>query len=656
MYQVALANLRPLKRHFVGLSLLGILLFFDPTDLYLVYKVAEPGVRATDIPTAGYLTLGTMSWFALFLSATALFGRSILRSFWMQHRSSVATTFIASFWAGYLGVVAVFRIFSLYFVPGSAVKATLAVVLLLFVVQVAFAARDGVFSKVKFSLRTDLFWIVLFPAWLIYVVISQVTWGDFAWVGHGSQQYLWFVSYFYKSGEMPTLPLFKQHCDEILYMMFLMQPLNFNFDPVLAGTIVLALNKISTVVFAYHVFRVLKARRLLSASLAGFLFLGQFGLNPFLYVLSFDSSNPLLYAAHSGRTVGLPFSLYVLASFLRLMDGKAAMWNLSALALLGFGISTTSISNITFLVALGWLGFAFAAVAKNPAFPEWISQKKVQQGMAAAFILAFSGIALAYLPAFVNPDPLIRPGSTLLLTTLAMIFFVLLSMQILRGSRWSLKAIGPIGNGVGALTFGISFCAVFYANMFIVNPINVPLLEKLQEWTGIRSIAVVEPFNQFVGGQADVDGFFLVDVHSIGDSVQYAADTAHFVFCYGSLLVLMLVGCHAVANSDKRSLSVASRFNFLMLVIMFFMICTLLFYVDFVNDAKSAWIKTRFVELPVYLFFTLFGLQIHYAGDRLRERFFSIVFIVWSVVPFLATERLSQWLLNLATFRKMFGV
>ena len=627
--------LKSLRWEVAGLILVGAAIFLDPTRIYPVFEFNAPDERLF-LSTNGFVTAAFLTYLGCVMLCTALFGYTLLLRFWRHIGAGSLISLCASFWAGYIGAVGLFRVFSLYLRPELATQS--AGVAMLCIMAYSFA-KDGACVLVSIprppQIRRGLL-IIMAAVLLFYLFLGlQVYAGDFLWVGHGPKQYLYIVTDYLRNGGDATIPVIPQHVDEVLYTAFFLAPIDFRFDPILVATVALAFNKVSTGIFIYCALRALGASRLISVTGSAFLLFATFGINPFIYLMYFDSSNPVAYIVHSGRTVGIPLAIYLVTLSLLSVRGSLILWSPVSLAILSFGIATTSISNFIFATFVLLVGF-FVRISTTKA-PETSNSRAL-----IATILIFLGPCLAYFPAFLGPTPLIRPGITFLLT----IFGARLLLypyartyyskcpQIMRQTERRALAIW-IASG--------SICLIFFANIFSDNSLNQALLRQLREWTGIDSLNISYPFISIMGDRPILDISIFVDAREHGPWKQYSVTSLHFLYQYGLMPILLLL----MMKWSKRFKTPVSTTILLWASLCFILVFMLFLYIDFINDMPRSWPKTRFLEQPLYVFFFLFFAALAAHKDRLVVSFYVAMAFAWAVIPFLTTDRPLQWQVNI---------
>lgn len=619
--------IKSLRWELLGLFLLDVALWFDPTQIYRVFELNIPTNDRLFLPVHGFATVSFISYLFSILFFTALFGYACLGRFWRNSGFGGGAVF-ASFWAGYIATVGLFRVFSLYLRPETAMYTTCGTMLCF---MAYFYNREYACRLVGLP-RPDQIKNILFitlGALLLFLlcIVLQVYMGDYIWVGHGPNQYLFIVKEYLAAGYDGTIPVIPQHLDEILFTTFVLAPVGFQFDPILVATVVLACNKVATGFFIYYALRTLKANWLIAAAGAVFLLFAEFGINPFKYLMYFDSNNPAAYIVHSGRIVGIPLAIYFATISLQSVRSPLISWSPVALSLLGFGIATTSISNFISTTAILLIGL-FVRTSTH------ITDESEKQKSFIAITLIFIGSALAYH----NENNLIFPAAGFLLTLLSVLYFLFPYARIFWTNRAQLILLPELKALAIWIVSGM-VCLIFFANIFSANPLNVAILQILREWTGIDSLSVVNPFPSSFN---ESTGHLFGDVRARGGFAQYAIDSVHFIYQYGLMPLLLLI----TLMWPRRIRTRESASIFLFASLCFSLICLLFFYVDFVNDASRAWIKTRFIEQSLYLFFFLFFVALAAIKGRVIAGFYVALAFTWSVIPVLATERPQQWLEN----------
>jgi hypothetical protein len=75
-------------------------------------------------------------------------------------------------------------------------------------------------------------------------------------------------------------------------------------------------------------------------------------------------------------------------------------------------------------------------------------------------------------------------------------------------------------------------------------------------------------------------------------------------------------------------------------------------FIDFVNDGSSAWIKSRFLEGPVYMVLFCAFYAIHRAAPVAVKRAAVVLIAIYIIVPFIANERPRQIQANAKAFAR----
>jgi hypothetical protein len=248
--------------------------------------------------------------------------------------------FASSFPLGYVGIVAITRFLSLFFIHswvfGTVFLGTATIIFL------GLKKSDLVITKKSLVVLAFLF---LATALFFGVNVYQQ---DFRWVGHGSSQYAYFLSDIRRLPEVLRFPILTLHQDELLYHYFLYSPIPNTFDPIIFMNPTLALNKAGVFFLCFTLLRY-RWKFELWPSLAACLFLFTGTSSPAIhkYFILFDSNNPLSFNVHSGRVLGFLFPFLVATD--HLTEGGPRM-NWKFFLLVGTGLIFTPIQNYVYFL------------------------------------------------------------------------------------------------------------------------------------------------------------------------------------------------------------------------------------------------------------------------------------------------------------------
>jgi hypothetical protein len=190
-------------------------------------------------------------------------------------------------------------------------------------------------------------------------------------------------------------------------------------------------------------------------------------------------------------------------------------------------------------------------------------------------------------------------------------------------------------------------CLGFFANLFSANALNGKWISWLRAKTEIASIE----FFRFPSYETprNLGGTFFVDAREVGQHVQYSVGSLHFWVQYGMFFAatLFVMQSHRRENYENENRFKQAGSSLSVLLVCFITFNLLFFYVDFVNDVSRSWIKTRFLEGPILTFLIAFGVITAVQKSYWQKRFILYGAVVWSIVPFVVTGRVSQWMVNL---------
>lgn len=613
-----------------------VLALIDPMTLPTPFHLYSPKNYGV---TFEHLGLVDLLLFCLAYLVTTLFGLSlswralgdVAVSFWIK----VAGAFVV----GYTAALAPIRLISFFARGGIIYWLTLASLTGLSAFLLWPDLRRARKAKLPSTNWTE---VGLLVGGLLFFLALQLYQGDFRWVGHGPDQYSFFLQVLRTRGQGAPFPLIKLHQDELLYTYFLTCPTDLRFDPILPMWITLALTKVSAIALIYCLFVWVGTSK--SFSLIGTVFLsfGAFGLNPLKYLTYFSANNPLGFVAHSGRIIGVPLTLFVLSGFVR-----ASNLPLTFYLFTGLGIALSYPSNALSLLVVLFSCLLFHALKSDRYQPkQWLET--------TVFCSAFLIPALSYQAAGVPYHVLgeywtrdirllfkwpIPPGS------LFVIFFAIFALFLgsyLRQFRLSLLpklSDGLVKGGVFLVMFLLG--VLFLGGMAVDNALSRQALSFLRDLGWVRGLEFEYP-----------EGFrlvpttparFFVDARESPIWNQYNWGFPYFLAAYGGLYLLAglsLRATRATATGKTQWLRTLQYFLVGYLALVFF-------FIDFIDNIVRSWAKSCFLEVPVYCILFLSFFLIDRFASKTQRRYVSLYAIAYSALPFLCTGRFIQVARNL---------
>lgn len=623
--------------------------------VYRIFTMEIPG-NAGGVNFSGFTALPMSVLFLNYL-VTGFLGYAMIRRLVSNVIVSHTTRIFAGFLFGYVGILAIARVLSLFF-SGLVFYGT--------VVFFALAAGSYLLRKEqelpaenpKVTKRGSR-WYVIEPliflagvCFVLTVLALQITQGEFSWVGHGPEQYAHLLQDWVTQG-MGHFPIVFQHYDELLYHYWATLFFIPDFNPIIPWWLTLSLVKLSIFSFLYIAFRKLDIRSSLAFVMSLFLMFGSSSLLMKKYYLLFDASNPLFFTVHSGRIVGVGVAIFLLLEFLSAKAVERYASSFLPLFLLGLGITTTSLSNGVWVLFITIVLCFISSVQQQavPDKPEYFEYEPTKWALSVVPLLI---IVLLLMQPFIAPHvPLAHvPRDHVFMRLVLCLSYVgfcimalckyykTLPMAVLQANPEKFKLIGFILVMVCALlTLGNMTSLVLYEKF--------PRLMSLCSWeiqpqilsTGSMVRDVAWQWSKIVGDHREIGAYLYITV-------------SDFAAYYGIFLCACLGLNTLVARSMVRrhSFSLNDRILFYVFLCIVTCIPLLFFFMNYVGVADRAWIKSRFLEVPVYL--TLF-ISFYFANRLLRQRekiVLAFVLLLYCVVPFVATHRPQQILDNVEVF------
>lgn len=590
--------------------------------LYGVFRNVPTDIRGTNFD--GF-NLQILACLILSYAVTWVFGYSILRPWAESAPSHRLTQWIASFFIGFLGVIGLSRLLSLFLTATplyiAVAFSSLALALL------ALYKRSTV---TQWNTRTTIPILLAAGIFLALILVSQVGQAEFAWVGHGSGQYA--ISIPQWQTQWIRFPLVLQHHDELLYHYWGTLLFPHYIDPILPWWITLALVKLSMFCFIYTAFRKLNVSSVFSFAFTLFLFIGT--LSPLFtkYYLVFDSSNSLFYTVHSGRVVGIGVALLLLTEFALSKESSTVFRN-PALLFVALGLATTSLSNSLWAVCMV-LFFLFhrqlASLGKG------LSNRSTWASRIHWLAPLVVTLSIFMYPLWAQETPWMQ-----LQLNLAPIYFRLIACLLLlgffaRAFLSQLNEIPPSFQKKSARSGPILFLAASLVGILLLGNITaVPFLRFLSQFPSLNLPGVLEYCLQ-----AAVEikpGGLIGDYRERGDWNQYCLSAFHMAAYYGGFLLIFLTANNLIT---RRLNNVSPQREFLPYFYLYLVsFPLLLFFIEYTSITHRAWVKTRFIEVPVYLILFISFYFMYCLLQKRGKAILITVIIAYCILPFYFTER-----------------
>ena len=562
----------------------------------------------------------------------ALLGYTLIKPFFSSFSLG---NLLASFFVGYTSLLGIIRIYSL-FLPYKnifwPVFFTELLIILLYKNQNSYSQILTAFKR-NFNSKNiikNILGAILILIFLFSVLALHIRQANFAWVGHGHNQYAWLLENWQET--TPThFPYIDKHYDELIFHYFLTSPFKITFDPTIPWWFTLGLIKTSLLAFLFFVFKKMGSTKWQSLIFTLFLFLGTSSLIPTKYYMLFDSSNFLYFTVHSGRMVGFGITLLLLVNmFSNPTTKKLGLFPLFIIAL---GLSATSISNAFWL----WVIYTWIMITKicfdNDSYPK-------PANLTLGTVICYSSILMIFtlygLPFkedfFYTVRALGVSFLILLLINHGFPKIIDLFYKEVALFKTQKNTIIQYIILVGGISFGLIFCG----NLFVNNPLRKISTELIGKYT------TPAPIYSF--GSLQSYTFNIGDHREIGRFNEHCQGAFQFAAYYGWILIMILLVNHLFIKKIKLNIQLSWKDfalydTFLMLVVslLFF-----LFLMDFVDFGSHAWLKSRFLEGPVFGIIVIFFYLIHKAYSTKQKIVALLILLLYTITPFVATERPRQ--------------
>jgi len=570
-------------------------------------------------------------------------------------------TFLASFFIGYTSLLGIIRVYSLIcpyehiYWPVFITELLITIFLLnkyqLFQIQ----KRVLQANNVKEIILNNFLWGILLLVFVCTVLMLQVRQWNFAWVGHGTYQYAYLIEEWQNKPPL-HFPFIEKHYDELIFHYFLSSPAQLFYDPILPWWVTLGLIKTSLLAFLFFAFRKLNISFFFSLLFSLFMFIGTSSLIPTKYYMLFDSANFLYFTAHSGRIVGIGIMLMLIVDAILERSSKNSL-PLLTLILIGLGITATSISNALWLLVL------YPILVITVIFFQNYRQENLTAGddhlnnnIKLGTILCF----LAVITLFLMYGLPFKSAITYHLRTLSVFLVIELFLWIyfskLRFFFLNIKNSWDKHRNIllqaivllGAILFGI----IFLGNMFVENPLRASAMKNLGKIVGETNIQLL-PIFKWTGLEPHQTGTFAIGDHrEMSDANEYCQGLHKFAAYYGWILILIIL-TNFLFNKGLKRKDFYTYTDFILYEIFLLSVVGLVscfFFTDFIDFGSRAWLKTRFLEWPVYSIMFISFYFFNRVCSRYQKALGAAILIIYMIVPFLATEHPRQIKENTAAF------
>lgn len=659
MNKKSLRNLRLLLKPeyiwpIITVCVFGIFLYYDPTEVYKIFKNTRTFYHSVTPEVYRFYSFGDfLSPAHIFLMAvvyglTAIFGYGFLRKFFSNISANIVIKLSASFLVGYVCSLVVIRLVSFILPNGLVFYPSIIIILGLSTIEFLLLKKGtGEVEKTHVPGWKSAFISLILLALLFFIILLiQVYAGEFAWVGHGPHQYSWLIEKIREGSWVSRFPIIVKHHDELLYTYFMLDPTKLSFNAILPMWVTLALNKVSFFSLAYCLFRFLKIKPHQSIVGALFLLFGTNALNPLKYLLLFDSSNPLAYVVQSTRIVGIGIAFLLVVNILSCKKNETGFLKPAFFIFTAIGLIFTTFSNAPLIIALNFVGVIFLLYPntyKIIATNLKIGKIKIYP----IYIVNFIFIMLAFGYGIMNTTIKSPPGLVHFATGLVIFSFyvliILLNRKILSSESFTYDKRAKSGIKYFALFVVITIISsIFVGNVFSSNKLNHFIVKYLNQNTFITGLKIfkfgsVLPLKDLSTLKIFQDGRYL-DAYN-----EYCKGVLYFLAYYGSIYILALLSFWSKIRTEIDDFTLRLR---VLLLFTISILPFLFFHIDFIVYSQRAWIKTRFLEIPIYfIIFSSIILVFKSSSSKVRN-LFIIFLLAYIVMPIIGTDRIQQWVQN----------
>ncbi len=585
------------------------LLFSEFGEYEIGYAGGNPHIAK---PFSHILFFSNLTYSVFFLYVlTSLVGYwGVLRP--LNLKKPLALQILASFAIGFPIVIAVARLLGL-FAYRKHIYWVVVAVLLLGVGITFFKSQPWKAWKKRLSgegVAKSFFWFILGVLALVFFGVMTLQFGYHPFVGHGNNYSMILTQDVFEFAQDAPFPVSNHNYGEILYQYIYDQFRPQEALPIIFSWVNRSVLKASTLFLSFLVLSSLNLGKTLSVAGSLFLLIGTLSIEPAKYVYISDGYNPILVQPTIGRIFVVILPLLLLLSNLKSKLSKELIVSL-ILFYIGLTAFTPNIFAFYMIALIIFMGLRLMGKAWAP-----LSMKTMTVPLSLGFFFMIVGF----------DQPEVFRGIPLVLSGFIFGFLVLFYASRDFSYRFEKEYL-------------LSTC---FGMTFLGGPLAFLIWQKYQRYFEIYIPSIVEMKSErfvetlmwfkYVGCPHEVTNYCM-------GPMEYLS---HFAFT----IILGGIGLY-VAISTKRRNAVS------WILIGFGGLAFSLFLVDFIDFNQTGkpfieWFKSRVLEVPVYL--VILGAIWSLGKERLRYSWtyflISVVFVVWSILPFLLTDLHKQWIRN----------
>ena len=585
--------------------------------------------------------------FMITYTAVGWFGYQLSKPFYRGITgSNRLLEYVAGFFIGHTCLLGPLRLLSL-FLPYTWIYVSTMIFLIAGIVLLTAGSpqyprgSSSLYRQPVFSWQSVVLVLVLIVL-LVSELFLFVHQGDFHFNGHGYSQYAYLLDEWKKAPPV-HFPIIMKHYDELLFNYFLTWPLPKEFPNILSWWLTLGLMKVSIFAFIFLFFRKTGFSFIMSLICVLFIYAGSTSLLATKYYMLFDSSNLLYFTVHSGRMVGIIFIFLMIGD--ALFSSSQNRLPLVFFLLSGLGIAATSLSNPLWLVVI-YCGLIIYNSSR------YASDKKFLDSNGT--VLCYSAVIasmMMYALDFLSPYCI---SYKFRIAALEVVVVLVVSRLLLKydgvGGKTDTGHKRLVKQGA-VLLAGLWTGLVLLGNMSAGNALQRIFVTTLKPIIGSVDIRDVPPMK----GAPIVSerGTFAVgDYRQLGTYNEYCKGLTQFVDYYGLILVMILATNYFIVRA-RRAGQKFLRAELVLYEIFLIAVASLpclFFFTDFVQYGNRAWLKTRFLEIPVYVIILIFCYFANRFCSKSQKIILGGVLLVYTFVPFVMTQRPQQIMYNFHAF------
>jgi hypothetical protein len=388
---------------------------------------------------------------------------------------------------------------------------------------------------------------------------------------------------------------------------------------------------------------------------------------PWLYISLIGGQNPLLYLGMSGRYASIALTMLAIVVVPQVLSKPLSLKRFFGLAIFSSGVGFMTVSTgVMFVIAIAactlWTVWSKSLlVAEQEAKPA-IPTERILTLIAiiaagacavAAFSLATSDVVFAE----VNAPPQEQPLATALLLAGCAICLLVFFGNVM---KWRPSFPNPVLAFRGLVTTLLIVLVPMVVGMVISGNGAQGRIGESGLYAAMAAVLPgydAAPLSRGIDSASKLESLSLARFNGVECWMTgHCTSTEGFLGAYGMVLLLVVIAVAALSSTTAKSWRARLLRNALLLGMAGMLVGFLITDFSGATDLGTAWIKTRFLETPLYILMIAGACTIISSrSPSLRIAGTGVIFL-WIAIPLVGSSVGDQWITNLIWLAQNFRV